>query len=95
MSWKPIEKFSDSVAAERAGLPIIVTTYDDAGTPSETPMHVGARYRFATEFINVLGTVVAINHGAQYPLTITYVNQYGDHLKEVFSPDEILLVLPL
>ena len=95
MSWKPIERLSDILAAENEQRPVIITTYDDAGTPSETPVQAGRRYRIATEFINVVCTIIHIDYAARYPLHVTYVNDYGDHLQEVFSPDEILLVLTL
>jgi hypothetical protein len=92
MSWNPLEKLSDIMAADAAGTPVVVETFDDAGTPSRTAMYVGSRYRIATEFINVLCTVVRIDHGARYPLHVTYLTEFGDHLREVFSPDEILRV---
>ena len=95
MSWKPLEKYSDIVQAEQAGTPILVEVYDDAGTLNSVPMYIGARYRIATELINVLCTVVGIDHGARYPLKLQYQTEYGDNLLDVFSPDEILRVYPL
>jgi hypothetical protein len=95
MGWKPIAKFTDIEAANRAGLPVIVQVFDDAGNETLVPMNVGKRYRIATEFINVLCTVVRIDHGARNPLTVTYITEWGDHLLGVFNPDKLLRVTPL
>lgn len=95
MSWEPLGKMSEINAAEAAGLPIPVTVYDDAGTANVVEMRVGGRYRFATERINVVGTVVEINYGARYPLHMMYLSAFGDSLLGHFSPDDLLRVYPL
>jgi len=95
MKWTPYATLSEIVQAERNNLPIIVTTYDDAGTPNEIAMRVGQRYRIATEHINVLCTVVRIDYGARSPLFVTYATEWGDYLLHPFSPDSLLSVTPL
>lgn len=97
MSWKPLSKLSEIMAAEKAGLPIIVREAGPVvdGKPSDVELRAGGRYRIATELINVLCTVVGINHGAKYPLRVLYKNDYGDSLEQQFSPDELLWVRAL
>jgi hypothetical protein len=90
-----MKKLSDIMAADAAGAPIRVQTYDDAGTANYTDMRVGRRYRIATELINVLCTVVALNHGAERAMKLQYITEGGDHLLAWFSPNEILRVYPL
>ena len=95
MSWTPCNTLSEIIEAENRAEPIVVTVYDDAGTANEVPMRVGGRYRIATEHINVLCTVAKINYGAQAPLCLIYLNDFGDSLFGWFNPDDILLVYPL
>lgn len=53
-------------------------------------VRVGNNVRFSTALLDVSGVVLAIDHGAVYPLRIQYTSKTGDSHIQAFTPNEFL-----
>lgn len=89
--WNPLTKLSEIMAAGTAP----ITVYGAGPFGDDIKMRIGTRYRIATEEMNVLCSVVGINHGAERPLHLMYLTEHGDSLLGWFSPDDLLWVRAL
>ena len=94
MSWAPFEKLSDIIAAE--GAPIRVHKHHLINAEEDVLLEVGQTVSFSTSSIDGLGKVLALDHGALYPVKLQYKVLSGDSRITNFSPDEFmyLRVLP-
>jgi len=62
------------------------------GTVESTELHVGDRISFSTSFIQGRGAVLAIDHGAAYPIKVEYAGINGDKRITSFTPGEFLVL---
>ena len=94
MTWAPLEKLSDILAAE--GTPIRVSGDNLLNAGGDVLLEVGQTVSFSTPSIDGRGKVLALDHGALYPVKLQYKVQSGDSRITNFSPDEFmyLRVLP-
>lgn len=94
MSWAPLEKLSDILAAE--GTPIRVSGDNLLNDGGDVLLEVGQTVSFSTLSIDGQGKVLALDHGALYPVKLQYKVLGGDSRITNFSPDEFmyLRVLP-
>lgn len=88
MSWAPFEKLSDILAAE--GAPIRVLKRRLLNAEEDVMLEVGQTVRFSTAHIDGRGKVLALDHGAVYPVKLQYNAPNGDTRITVFSPDEFI-----
>ena len=94
MTWTPLEKLSDILAAE--GTPIRVSGDNLLNAGGDVLLEVGQTVSFSTTRIDGRGKVLALDHGALYPVKLQYKVLSGDSRITNFSPDEFmyLRVLP-
>ena len=94
MTWAPLEKLSDILAAE--GTPIRVSGDNLLNAGGDVLLEVGQTVSFSTPSIDGRGKVLALDHGALYPVKLQYEVLSGDSRIMNFSPDEFmyLRVLP-
>lgn len=94
MTWAPLEKLSDILAAE--GTPIRVSGDNLLNAWGDVLLEVGQTVSFSTSSIDGRGKVLALDHGALYPVKLQYKVLSGDSRITSFSPDEFmyLRVLP-
>lgn len=91
MSWQPLEKLSEILAAE--GSPIRVPGAQFPSFAEARPdvmLCGGERIRFCTASIDGTGKVLGVNHAAMHPITVQWTAPNGDARVGVFSPDEFL-----
>lgn len=88
MSWAPLEKLSDILAAE--GAPLRVNKSRLLNAEDDVLLEVGQTVRFSTTHIAGRGKVLALDHGAVYPVKLQYNAPNGDSRITVFSPDEFM-----
>ena len=94
MTWAPLEKLSDILAAE--GTPLRVSGDNLLNSGGDVLLEVGQTVSFSTPSIDGRGKVLALDHGAMYPVKLQYkVQGVGTRITS-FSPDEFmyLRVLP-
>ena len=94
MTWAPLEKLSDILAAE--GTPLRVSGDNLLNAVGDVLLEVGQTVSFSTSSIDGRGKVLALYHGALYPVMLQYKVLSGDSRITSFSPDEFmyLRVLP-
>lgn len=88
MSWAPLEKLRDILAAE--GAPLRVNKSRLLNAEDDVLLEVGQTVRFSTTHIDGRGKVLALDHGAVYPMKLQYNAPNGDTRITVFSPDEFI-----
>ena len=88
MSWAPLEKLSDIRAAD--GAPIRVHKRRLLNAEDDVLLEVGQTVRFSTRNIDGRAKVLALDHGAVYPVKLQYNAPNGDSRITSFSPDEFL-----
>lgn len=88
MSWAPLEKLSDILAAE--GAPLRVHKRSLLNAEDDVLIEVGQTVLFSTVHIDGRGKVLALDHGAVYPVKLQYNATNGDSRITVFSPDEFI-----
>jgi sarcosine oxidase gamma subunit len=88
MSWAPLEKLRDILAAE--GAPIRVPKRRLLNAEDDVLLEVGQTVRFSTAHIDGRGKVLALDHGAVYPVKLQYSAPNGDSRITIFSPDEFM-----
>ena len=88
MSWAPLEKLSDILAAE--GAPLRVPKRRLLNADADVLLDVGQTVLFSTAHIDGRAKVLELDHGAVYPVKLQYNAPNGDSRITVFSPDEFM-----
>lgn len=92
MGWRPLNDHTSATKAEQQGMGVIVKARSGPfGTIESIPVHTGDRLRFSTRFVDARGAVLDINHSAEYPIKIEYIDPKTSDKRIVsYAPSEFI-----
>lgn len=92
MGWRPTQDHALATKAEQQGVGVIVKARSGPfGTVETIGVHKDDKIRFSTRFVDARGTVLDINHSADYPIKIEYIDPKTSDKRIVsYAPSEFI-----